>query len=74
LQRATIDPGTLSHACRCRVMDKDIANSDPAEGARDVIERELKRHPQGYDQAANKSTGKTEKRKSKADEKPTDLT
>lgn len=24
-------------------MDKDIAHSDPAEGARDVVERELKR-------------------------------
>lgn len=30
-------------------MNKDIAQSDPAEGARDVIERELERHPQGYD-------------------------
>lgn len=26
------------------VNSKDIANSDPAEGSREVIERELKRH------------------------------
>jgi hypothetical protein len=28
---------------RWRHMDKDIAQSDPAEGSRDVVDRELKR-------------------------------